>query len=78
MPLSEESEALTSYVFSVGGHLSSSLDFLSPKGAGGRGVVAVSAVRKGSNLAAVPVRACLFVPKQGEHASTPAASFLRD
>ena len=78
MPLSKDSEALASYIHSVGGHLSSSLDFLSPAGAGGRGVVAVAPVRKGSNLAAVPVRSCLFVPKQGEHASTPAAAFLRD
>ena len=78
MPLSKDSEALTSYVLSVGGHLSSALDFLSPSGAGGRGVVAVTPVRKGSNLAAVPVRACLFVPKKGEHALTPAAGYLRD
>ena len=78
MPPSKESEALASYVSSVGGHLSSALDFLSAAGAGGRGVVATAAMRKGANLATVPVAACLFVPKPGEHASTPAAGFLRD
>jgi len=79
-PPSKESEALASHVAAVGGHLSSALDFLSAAGAGGRGVVALSRVPKGSNLAAVPVRACLFVPKEGEHhaSTTPAAEFLRE